>query len=278
MKSVESGNVISPTSLKARPIDANIGTLWVMRHSSISIVVKIVLQLSARTARQVTHIPLISTLTMYARLLWHGKMPPVKLTAPVLKTLDERPNFILDSFSIAQYIDMHRLSRTPSLFPVSHMDEINTFNEHAQTLLSYMRATMMSRLKSDLSTAEALFAPRWMHGKPWFTRPLLRIMLWLFTMKYARESRRASLENTRRALMAVRSALMAHAGEDLRYLVAGRLTYADIVITEMISFDTERYPKYTCLYADASLADEFADVIAWTRALRDTHGLNSRTR
>lgn len=177
----------------------------------------------------------------------------------------------MDSFDISKHIDMHRGSNTPSLFPPKYIQSIALFNKHAQTLTSYTRGQLFERLKTDLKSAEALFAPKFLRGKSWLTYPILQVSLSIMRWKYRNETQSANLEETRKALLEIRAALLAHSGSDLRYLIAGRLTYADLIVAQTIGFDTERFPKYAHLYADAVLADEFADIIAWARAVRETH-------
>lgn len=301
-----------------------------MRHSPFSIAVKVVLNLSARTALYVTHVPILSSITMYFRLLWHRRIPQLKLTAPTFlpsssstttptgaTTMTEssrnatrcmemtnnnnssninnnnKNEFYFDSFDIARYIDMHRHSKTPTLFPSAHLSTITTFNAHAQILISHLRMGIVQRCRQHLDIAERLYAPRWLRstssstsssstGRRWWlpplplpallTRPLLRIALTLFEFKYAYESKHATEARARAALSAVRAALTKHAGADLKYLVGGRLTYADIIVAQAISFDTERYPMAVKkVYEEKRFAHDFPDVVAWARAVRETH-------
>lgn len=274
---------VSLAPKKTKSTDSNIGTLWLMWNSPLSAVMKTMLRLSAREAHRVNFVPFLSTMTIYIRLLCHGIIPPLKLTVPILyssATTDKQqpPQFFFDSLSIARYIDQHRHSIRDSLFPSDHMADIERFNDHAQTLLCYSRAKMISKLQTDMEALEALFAPKWLQGggglkSRILTRPLLRVALWLFSLKYSSESERATVESTRRSLTAVRNALMAHTGTDLRHLVAGRFTYADIIVAQLITFDPELYNRFAHIFGDVSLADEFADVVAWARAIRETHCL-----
>lgn len=326
-----------------------------MRHSPFSIAVKVVLNLSTRTALYVTHVPILSSITMYFRLLWHCRIPRLKLTAPTFlpssstatttttssatgavtmcgrsTTMENRNmaggstemtnnnnnnnssnnnsdnnnnEFYFDSFDIARYIDMHRHSKTPTLFPTAHLSAITTFNTHAQVLISHLRMGIVQRCREHLDIAERLYAPRWLRSssssstssttssssgntrRRWLllplpplplpallTRPMLRIALALVEFKYAYESKHATEAHARAALSAVRAALAKHAGADLKYLVGGRLTYADIIVAQAISFDMERYPTAVKkVYEEKRLAHDFPDVVAWARAVRETH-------
>lgn len=73
------------------------------------------------------------------------------------------------------------------------------------------------------------------------------------------------------ALEDTRKALTSYEGAHLRYVCGERLTYADIIMAESIFFDMERHGKFGYLYKDDEFADRFPDIIAWARAVRETH-------
>lgn len=275
--STSSSTSPSPSPLKSRATDeGHTGILWTMKGSPLTSAIKVVAHLSARSAHYVNHIPLFSTVTMYIRLLCHGYIPNFKVTAPILKISQQQ--FIFDSFNIARYIDNNRISKTETLFPSCHIHLIQQFNQDAQILLSYTRGKLFNNLKHDMKSAEIIFAPRFLRGKSYLTYPLIKLIIVFMQWKYRKECKVASIQETRRVLLDIRSALVAYSGSDLRYLVGDRLTYADIIVAQCISFDVERYRKFMHLYSDAQLANEFPDVIAWARAVRETHCNHTRTK
>lgn len=270
--STASSDAFVATPVKQSPSDAPIGLLWSMRRSPFSFVVKIVLHLSARTAHSVTYMPLFSTVTMYIRLFLHSSLPSNhKVSSPVFRTLDEPPRYLLDSFDIARYIDEHRKPSSHTLFPVAHLPSLEKFNAHAASINSFMRARLLAQLRDDPSLGVEMYLPRALRRPAPIARLVVRVAVGALAWRYGRESRTTSRMRVREALLDVRAALAAHEGADLRYLVAGRLSFADVVVAESIFFDMERHARFGRLYADSGFADEFADVVAWARAIRQTH-------
>lgn len=228
------------------------------------------LAISGRTAHEIAFIPLLSILPLRLRLglfSWRKK-----ITAPILEILDETngKKYLTESFDIAQYIDSVRVPPRPTLFPSEHAAAIREYNVHAATLTSYMRERLTSLLSQDLDTAERMFVPWALRG--WFfTRVLVRLGVWVFTRKYSAESQAAGREAARRALEAVRDGLVRFEGTKLRYLCGTGFTFADIAVTEAIFFDGERHGRFAYLYRDQEFCEAFPDVVAWGRAVRDTH-------
>lgn len=168
------------------------------------------------------------------------------------------------------YVDTKRQPSTPSLFPSEHLATIVEFNHKAALLNWYMRGKLIEQLRDDLDTAAQLFAPRALRNK-FFTRPLVRLALWLFGRKYRHESRVGTRDVARSALQDVRVALARHKGKNLRYICAETLTYADVVMAESLFFDPQKRGVSAYLYKDDEFAQDFPDLVAWGRAVRETH-------
>lgn len=193
-----------------------------------------------------------------------------KITAPILRTHEAQPRYLRDSFEIAMYVDTKRQAGIPSLFPSEHLTTIANFNSKAGLLNSYLRAQVIQRLRNDPDSAALIFAPRALRNK-FFTRPLVSVGLWLFSRKYRHESRVATRDVARTVLHDVRAALAQHKGKHLRYICAETLTYADVVVAESLAFDPQREGQLERLCKDDEFAESFPDLLAWARAIRETH-------
>lgn len=268
--SASSNRLLKPFARNNTPPSlADIGTLWTLGRSPFSKAVKVVLALSGRTVKEISFTPVLSAISLSIRLglsAWRDK-----ITAPVLRLAGTRPAvYLTESLDTASYIDELREVPQRSLFPPEQRAKICSFNSVAGIVISFMRAQLISRLKSDLESCEKMFVPRRLQG--WFfTKPIVILAMWSFSRKYAEESRNATQEKVISALDKVRDALVRHEGRHLRYLCGGRLTYADIIVAESLFFDERRHGNWGYLYRNEDLAERFPDLIAWGRAVRETH-------
>ena len=259
MKSTASSSSSSSFSLQTQP--THVGNLYYLPRSPFSRSISIILNLCNCTATRLRFIPLLTPLYLAIRLLTTRR-----ITAPILQTPTQ---YLHDSFIIAQYIDSKRPSHQPSLFPPHLLSEIEKFNAHADTLISYMRNKLMFLLKQDLSLAATMFLPRPLRRLP---RPILGVLLAIFARKYRAESTYATRERAIDALNAIRNALSTCQNSNLRYICGNSLTYADIVVSQSIFFgDLNAQSRYAHLYADAQLQEQFPDIIAWASAVTKTH-------
>lgn len=170
------------------------------------------------------------------------------------------------------YVDTKRQRGKPSLFPSEHLTTIANFNHKAGLLNSYLRAQVIQRLRNDSDAAAQIFAPRALRNK-FVTKPIVSLGLWLFSRKYRHESRVATRDVAKAVLNDVRAALAQHKGKHLRYICAGTLTYADVVVAESLGFDPQRDGEIAYLCKDDEFAESFPDLVAWARAIRETHYL-----
>lgn len=252
----------------SKDTSTSLGTLWTMRRSPFSSAVKVVLHLSGRTADEVPFVPLLSYLSLLFRLGLSAFR--TKLTAPILRTRDSPSRFLRDSLSISAYVDAQREPSRETLFPVEYASDIALFSEYANALSSFIRPVILAKLEKDPGTAEKLFMPLVLRGR-FFSKTLVKLAIWVFRRKYAEESKKANRDVARDALEQMRKALAQCDGKHLRYLCGERFTYADIIMAESLFFDPERHGKFRYLGQDDEFADCFPDLIAWARAVRETH-------
>lgn len=255
---------IGPTAL-AEPI----GELWTLTGSPYSARVRYVLSWSGRVATHVAFTPVVSPAILWMRMGFPLRF--AKITAPVLIVYSalSPQRFIRDSSEIAAYMDAAREPSRPTLFPNEKAAIIAEFIEHADALFNFGRRSMLEALAKDPTAAERIIPPE-LRGL-FFTRPLLRVVLYLFNRKYSAESAGASRARALRSLHALRSALSSSPATGLKYVAGERLTYADIVMVSSLYFDPKRQGTSDIFYEDKDFQDEFPDLIAWGEAVRLTH-------
>lgn len=258
-----------------------------------------VLRLSARRVHQVTYVPLLSCASLLLRHVAERQLPwPWLPAAPVLHVaVAGRTPFVRETAAIARFVDAHRGTGRPSLFPPAHMAHIARFQRCARTLLAFLRTRAVARVRRDPLPLLLRALPRCLHRFAWLAVPVARLALGvavaLGACDHAAHESGIGVEthsggggggqavagrsDARRALREVRAALRRHDGAHLRYLVGGRLTYADLVVAQCVRLEVEAEADdsggaWLCdVFEDARLADEFADVVAWARAVRQTH-------
>jgi glutathione S-transferase len=210
------------------------------------------------------YLPMLGEPLLRARL----RRPFGQVTVPVLFT-DDGP--IADSLAIARYAE--RMGSGAPLFPLASLDAIERWNARSDVAMRAGRTLVTRRtLESPGAQAEAL--PKFI---PPGARPFLRGMAYAgaryLALKYGLSTDTSPAEEALAAEL-----------EALRAALAGRpyllddFTYADIamaVVLQMVRPVRDAFVRLGPATRDAwtipSLADRFADLVAWRDALYEKH-------
>jgi glutathione S-transferase len=214
--------------------------------------------------RRVTYQPIFGEPRL--RLALRRLRGPVSV--PVLFTDDA--GVLADSFAIARFADAHGRGAGPRLFPDGSDAVIAGYNQASERALAAGRALALRRIQaSDDALLELV--PRALR------RPLGRGAVAVSRAAVGRTLRKYG--GDRQSIETARATLREILGE-LRRDLSGRPTlldgfsYADVTMAQALVFvappttDQLRIaPANRAAFADAELAAEFADLVAWRDAL-----------
>lgn len=196
-----------------------------------------------------------------------------RVSVPVLLGKETR---LTDSFEIARFADERR-TRGQSLFPKEHAAEIEEWNARSERASGAGRALLIERMLGDKEAlAEAL--------PPVLPKPVRPAMTALAVQgsrflrgKYGADKKSVPQHEAllREELTGLRNAL---GGDD--YLLAGKLTYADIAMATALQFvspppegTVEMGPATRRCARHEELTGEFADLARWRDRLYEKHRL-----
>jgi glutathione S-transferase len=228
----------SPWSERAR---------WVLLHHQLSF-------------REREHTPLIGELALRARARrWRG---PVSV--PLLVDGDEA---IVDSLAIAEHLD--RTGSGARLIPAERVEEIRSLNARVESIFLAGRAIAIDAILTHDDAAIAVMPPA-LRRLP-RAASLARVGSRFVVRKYG-----VSFDDPpariRVGLLEIRQALAGKAH------VFDRFSYADIVCATALHFIDPIDDRYVCIppairsnWANAELAREFADLVAWRNGLYQEH-------
>ncbi|KAG2494925.1 hypothetical protein HYH03_006860 [Edaphochlamys debaryana] len=232
--------------------------------------------------RTTPYVPGVGELALRWRLgIWRKKV-----SVPVLFTPHD--GVIMQSYDIAKWADTH--SARPGaerLFPEGQEAEIARWNAQSDLVLSWARGALVDGMLADpaqLSDPTMLRASLPSLLRPlaaWIGPPLLRMVLRRLRSKYAAEAGASSKDKTLAVLREAQAALKAAppapgAPGGLRYLVGGRLSYADMAIGVAVQVVKPLGPPFASaprppLKEMQAYQEEFADLVAWRDALFAAH-------
>ena len=217
--------------------------------------------------RYTEHLPLLGELLLRVaarRLLG-------RVTVPLLVDGDA---VLMSSFDIARYAE--RAGGAAPLFPAGHDDDVATWNQRSDAVMSSGRALLLARLsRSPQALREQLPG-----SIPGALRPVMQPVASLAVSHLMRKYEicaggDAQYEaESRQALDALRAAL---AG-GRTHLVGDTLSYADIAMAASLQFllpVDQRYiplgPATRTVWTHPGLAAEYPDLLAWRDRLYAAH-------
>ena len=206
------------------------------------------------------HIPIVGELALQVRARrFFGRV-----TVPLLLVDGQA---IIDSLAIAEHVD--RNGTGSRLFPEPQRAAIHAFNVQLEPAFEAVRARALQSALADDEAALDLVPPA-LRPLP-FARTSGRLGARFVAWKHPTPSDGLQ-ERMRAALVLVREAL---GGRDYVY---GELSYADIIASTAVQLVAPVSDAYIRLglvkrrtWADAALAAEFSDLVAWRDALYAKH-------
>lgn len=217
--------------------------------------------------RVVEHVPLIGE----PALRLAARRPFGHVTVPLLV---DGPDVVMGSFDIA--VRAERDGRGAPLFPRGREDEIAAWNERSEAVMIAGRAMLLARMR-DSPDALAEQLPPFV---PDALRPALRGLAAAgvrhLQRKYAirpgEEARHDAV--SREALDALRAALSG----GRRYVLGDGFTHADVAMATSLQFVLPVDARYIALgpatraaWTNPTLAEDYADVLAWRDRLYAEH-------
>jgi glutathione S-transferase len=195
------------------------------------------------------------------------RKPTGTVSVPVLF---DRGRVVTDSFRISRYAEAKGAGAP--LFPEDRLADIVAWNDRCEAALTAGRALTMRKLLDAPETREEAMPP----FIPKLLRPALGALVdagYRFVRaKYDATDGEAAAHTFRSQLVTLRAAL---AGRD--YLL-GDLTFADVAMSALLFGVAPPAPAYVRMgtatraaFADAELAREFADLVAWRDGLYAKH-------
>lgn len=204
----------------------------------------------------------VTELMIWAR---QGFPSGLRVTAPVM-FLPGR-GWVMGSHEIARVIDGARAPGVPTLFPEEHGAELRRAVELGETLLSFWRGLAIASVQKDPHLAVELNLPKPLQGLP-FVNAVTAWGIEQLAKKYRPETDACS-ESAARAALEELTVMLKRSQEvdGMKYLFAGRLTYADIVVGAGLSLDGNETSVFEGLPIASPFGGEFPDLRAYAKGI-----------